>query len=85
MWKQLLIFANFFKINQGAKILASDTIIGFYSFQKYQQSRVRLPNLQVVKYTLILSAKRVFLYCGHAKSSGGAVRSIGEKKFTIPP
>ena len=60
--------------------LASDPNVGFYSFQKYQQVRVRLPNLQVVKYTLILSAKRVFLYCGHAKSSGGAVRSIGEKK-----
>ena len=83
--KQLLIFANFFKINQGGKIQASDPNIGFYSFQKYQQFRVGLPNLQVVKYTLILSAKKLFLYCGRAKSSGGAVRSIGEKKFTIPP
>ena len=65
--------------------LASDPNVGFYNFQKYQQFKVRLPNLQVVKYTLILSAKKLFLYCGRAKSSGGAVRSIGEKKFTIPP
>ena len=85
LWKQLLIFANFFKINKWVKILASDPNIGSYSFQKFQQIILRLSNLQVVKYTLFLSAKKLFLYCGRAKSSGGAVRSIGEKKFTIPP